>query len=930
MRPEKSSQPAGWPARGSALISTLLVIVVLTIVAVAFLQSMTMERQAARGYLNRYLAESAARAGLADAMRRLENGAGDSQFHFVVATENPDTIDERLALLTLNPGKTTVRKEIALASVPGEAGASTNSFKLDLTPQATKRTQRTVAWRPLNDAKGREVARYGFWVDAAGSKQDARMHSGIKNPHTHTESGSKRDALQTLAEVPLVASDGTVFSPGQSTPLRAYQYFTDAKDRIPLLTAASINQVAVPSPGASERDFTIDVPAALLTPEGKPRLNLQRLKCYIDGDPFEEPGEEFDGDGKPIPIESVAYPGLPVDQGPTKPRFELVKQLLNEDGTHPPETKNPWGYGNLEIVTRILPATDANGTHTQARQFVANLLDYIDSDIIPTSDGDPGPAPSSGSVSGQHPSLEDFVLPAQPAPPTVLGVEARLDPGGGIRGHPYITYVGQGFIFNSASTRVLGWTGMAYPWSATAKMGSGSSTYYQVEMQVGLAGSASGGRGPRVMSERSSDPQGYFLHGWLAQESNFRGEYRTREFAPRSYILFPRGWSGSQLDMANGYFSCGNPMAVTFTNLASKIEVLRLIYKDPVRQNQRCLVQDLGALSALPRQPRNFTPSTALVKLGQPGYSAFSDWHYLGDPRLNFQKPDSTHAEWVLASTILPATSSDTGAKGVLPAGNADIYHTPLNNRKDPLQGMDVMTNKWLFNQTGLINHFPAAIDPTKSNIGYRPSPSGGKDAQFYGEAPAPAMLSCAELGFIHAGAPWQTLTLFNDPERFKDSDLDHADWLLLDYIDIGTPPRHLNAAGQREVYGQINGNTGNRTTLRALLQDVGDVASPARVIDQVLASARRPFVEPAAIFSEPGFKNDLANDSDRERFVGQMYPALTAHSQKFTVYSAGEARDNGRTLSHVTLAADVELRYEKQADGTQQLKPRVLRTYIP
>lgn len=51
---------------GSALISTLLVILVLSIIVVAFLQSMSTERQTARSYMNKYRAELAAQAAASD------------------------------------------------------------------------------------------------------------------------------------------------------------------------------------------------------------------------------------------------------------------------------------------------------------------------------------------------------------------------------------------------------------------------------------------------------------------------------------------------------------------------------------------------------------------------------------------------------------------------------------------------------------------------------------------------------------------------------------------------------------------------------------------------------------------------------------------------------------------------------------------------
>ncbi len=89
--------------RGSALISTLLSIVVLAIIVTAFLQSMTVERQTAHSYLNRTKATLAAEAGLSRVMDRLERSFSTSQENFVVSTENPGQQSERLRILELDP-----------------------------------------------------------------------------------------------------------------------------------------------------------------------------------------------------------------------------------------------------------------------------------------------------------------------------------------------------------------------------------------------------------------------------------------------------------------------------------------------------------------------------------------------------------------------------------------------------------------------------------------------------------------------------------------------------------------------------------------------------------------------------------------------------------------------------------------------------------
>ncbi len=74
--------PAIRARSGSSLITTLLVVVVLTIIVTAFLQSMTLERQTARSYLNRYRAQLAAEAGANTAINLLKD----------LIEKNPDSV----------------------------------------------------------------------------------------------------------------------------------------------------------------------------------------------------------------------------------------------------------------------------------------------------------------------------------------------------------------------------------------------------------------------------------------------------------------------------------------------------------------------------------------------------------------------------------------------------------------------------------------------------------------------------------------------------------------------------------------------------------------------------------------------------------------------------------------------------------------------
>ncbi len=598
------------------------------------------------------------------------------------------------------------------------ADTGEGSIRIDVVDDGSNPgVQRDANWEVLKDGDGDTVARVAFWVDEENAKQDAFSHLGnAEEP--------KRAALTDLRDIPLLTRSRKEFTPGQRTLLESAQDPSSPVAQA-LLSPETINQVIKDlSPRANDFDFALGTQSSLLRPDGKPRLNLARLKAYIDGDTY----EEKDGQGNVV-LEVMAQAPLSLEQGPASDRFELVKRLLNEDENFPAEAKNPWGYGSLDFVKTIFP-DQVDGHFRQARQFVANLIDYIDSDLIPTSDGDPGPRPASGSSSGPHPNNTAFIIPTSPPAPTILGVEARVEGGsetslGGVRGHPFITYAGQGFIFNSASTRVLGWVGLAYPWEREApwRIGSGG---YSVEMQVALGGEAEGTRGIKVQADNANDPEGYFLGGWLAQESGYRNEFSAEKLEPYGYVLFPRGYHPGAFDLGNGYFGSStnrnpSPSNVTFTDLSSQINVLRLVFSSG---SKRYIIQDLRVLNQFPRVNQTYRNGNAggFVKLGDAAYT-FLDWHFLGDPRLNFLADG-----WTTKQTVFPTNSRDKGNAGVRPSGGGTVYPGTDDAEADPIQGLNPATDKWWAGDSSdVANHFP------RSTQGFRPAHLARRTLHFSG-----------------------------------------------------------------------------------------------------------------------------------------------------------------------------------------------------
>lgn len=913
--------------RGSALISTLLVIAVLAIIVTAFLQSMAIERQTARSYVERVRAEMAAYAGISEVMTKLSTATGASGYHYAVETVNPGTDTEHLRVLTLAPGAKTVASTTDLSASGSEKTTQIPVVKSGL----IKRTSELVELPgPLPD----ETAAFAYWVDEENAKQDLLTRSGAETPRRQLSglkldgaSGAWKPRIPFLAELPLVSRSGTPLTTPQRTAVDSEQknVWAQTAAKQSLVTPATLNQLLKASggitPDAENYDFTLAPRTRLLTPLGQPRLNLNRLKRYIDGGFY----QEFDDRGLAIDIEGRPsnYAALSLAQGPTSPRFLLIKQLLNETGQFPATAENPWGPGNLEFVLRMLPERDAAGEPTQARQFVANLIDYIDSDIIPTTDGTPTPAPTAwdadNSTAQRLDNPQNLMivaprtvttsppLPNRPPAPTVFGVEGRVN-GNKVVGHPYIAAISSGFIFNPTgggtqinSTRILAHFAMVNPWEGEINWqignAAGGGTGYLAEVQATVTGNVvNGANGPALYTPGTGS--GYFRNAWLAQNSGYpvnagaaSGPFTGQKVPGYTGFNFPRAWTGDN-DMSNGPYRINQPITntnrVRFDNFGLQLDLVRLIYR---KGGQRYLVQDLSCLTT-PNFERKWNPSTYLPQPGNLKNPGQLDWHLNGDPRLNF-----------LASSWNQKVSTISSGLTVPSIRNA-IYTTPVNPRKDGLETMDDGPTWW---RVGGASHFPTYA------LGYRPSPLGGDEAANAGLPDEPAMLSVSEFGFLHSGRPWQTLTLFNDGSRFSPP-YANADWQLLDYIDLGNSPRKLEQ-NLPEIAGQTNVNAGKQATLQALFTDLPTAVDPTDLATKLRNSPRRPFLAAADILEDPLITNQGSTESRKEQLIGQLYPALTNRSQSFTVYAVGESRRNGLPVSRVLLRAEISL--EPDSAGT-------------
>lgn len=191
-RPSRPSQD------GSALISTLLVITVLTIIIIAFLQSMSLERKTARSYLNRYKASLAAEAGEADAISVLLRGGTNLDTYSITETNfsssptaRPPTLflsvpsennDQTVKYTPLVSGGNPDIPPKPMGTLPSEEETFVSETEATETePQLPPYisdyydTLPEARWVYLKDEEGENVSRYCYWVEDLQGRLDAQL-----------------------------------------------------------------------------------------------------------------------------------------------------------------------------------------------------------------------------------------------------------------------------------------------------------------------------------------------------------------------------------------------------------------------------------------------------------------------------------------------------------------------------------------------------------------------------------------------------------------------------------------------------------------------------------------------------------------------------------------------------------------------------------
>ena len=241
--------------KASALLTTLFVLVVLSTIVLAFLESSSLERKISRSIKDTYQAELAAEAGLAEAIGRIYETTRTGPYAAVYLTTNNSpylflakrefsangTVTRRiplfstretnfatltnfsaaflgngsLALSDIDANGSNVSRTLSGVDVSTNINATNAAFPFGLvglrnSSASTNHPTMPVDWIYLRNDQGKVIARYAFWTDDECSKLDLRFAGNPANTtgnHTRANGASFSElSLLSLTNLPGVTN----------------------------------------------------------------------------------------------------------------------------------------------------------------------------------------------------------------------------------------------------------------------------------------------------------------------------------------------------------------------------------------------------------------------------------------------------------------------------------------------------------------------------------------------------------------------------------------------------------------------------------------------------------------------------------------------------------------------------------------------------
>ncbi len=813
--------------RGAALVVTLIVLVVLAAVAVAFLQNTGLDRAGSRSAANVYRAQLAAEAGLAEAIFLIQQNANN--FAYLTGAE-PSGAGYRTFIRKLDG--TSGTWQFGSGPVFLDSGAAADDgARVVLTGTAPEpKIQQQAAWKnlpgPVPGAAG-PTARYAFWVDEANAKQNLAWWGGGSAP---AEGSSPTNLAQLTPFLPDESGkdserlpDGLMKAIADQRALSLTNFslddvdFDSVRSDFAPPTVATVNLLNSAFDGRiNNYFFSLSSASGATTPKGTPKLNLAALARHVST--------------------------LNSDQGADSAKAKLVADLLKEE----PEQAESWGGGSLSWLAASGKYSDA-----EQKQIVANIIDYLDEDLFPTTD-------STDS-------------------PTYLGVEFKLDEDGAVRGHPLVNMVGFGSVFNwknkkLMSTFLLAFMGWCNPWSAAI-----SAADYTPEITVAMEGTVQNGT------------LGDSVDQYFGLTLDTLPDPEVTELEPKTGATYPG--PPSRNDEYRSIYSLPEPQPETlvFNNIVYKIVTLRLRFKDT--DGREGIVQTLPKDLSVTMAPDIVTPKSSgssVFKLTRAPSANQQDLHLQGDPRLNFK--DSV---WV-------NSKSSGGKNREIPTPQTPVDMT-LNTGPDWDGAQGLPTGSTWYQSASVTNHFNRGSESGMSSIGELGYIWAGKPWQTLNlhKTDKPATADWNLLDYVTAGRL-----------AAKDgSDADDDGGTAVPTL----PTASLSGAeapinGGLVALGGFNVNSRKLPTIQAVLAGAPGIDEGAAedLVAEASASQASAYGEIAALASAvPAITGDSDNDFQLEGAQRALGNIAVNHSRLFTVYAVGESKQ-GNSASRAQLEADI------------------------
>lgn len=249
--------------RGSSLITTLLVLVVLSTIVVAFMQSMSIERSVARSHKNKHQVDLAINAGLDAATLAIKSVTANDGF---IVTRNGDytylgiTTNSESGVISYLPGFSATTNVGGLITLSNAAVTSAPS----ITPAGTYPASQ-AALRPFNNTNrlvnatlvnvtnntSAVTARFAYWIEDLSSKVNGSVAGNLNSSGKHSRPTGTN--VSEVALFTLFASNAIVDS-GDATSAAI------VNGRSAFLSPRTYRQVATNVPPEIQDEITFGIP----------------------------------------------------------------------------------------------------------------------------------------------------------------------------------------------------------------------------------------------------------------------------------------------------------------------------------------------------------------------------------------------------------------------------------------------------------------------------------------------------------------------------------------------------------------------------------------------------------------------------------------------------------------------------------------------